>query len=59
MTPTEAITALLTEYELEQFIDVYRDDAKADPDYKGLSENHPKVQRFREICQTLRNAVGS
>ena len=55
MTLREAITALLVEYELEGFDEVFRDDAKQDRQYTGLSENHPKVQKFRQCCQVLRD----
>ena len=58
MTTTEAITALLTEFELETFEDVYRDEAKADQAFTGYSENYPKLRRFREVCATLRQSVG-
>jgi hypothetical protein len=54
MTPQDALVALFTEFDVEQMEQFFVDDAKADPDYQGLSENHPKVQRFREVCATLR-----
>ena len=57
MTLTEALTALLTEYELEGFIEFVRDDAKADPAWEGLSHDHPRVKRFQEVCQTLRKVL--
>lgn len=57
MTLQDAITALLTEYRLEDFEEVFRDDAKADSSFEGLSWEHPKVQRFREICRVLREQV--
>ena len=58
VTLPEAITALLDDFRLEDFEEVYRDDAKQDRAYTGLSEHHPRVQRFHEVCRTLRQAVG-
>ena len=57
MTLRDAIAALLTEYELEGFVEVVRDDAKADPTWEGLSQDHPRVKRFQEVCLTLRTAL--
>lgn len=57
MTLHEAITALLDEYQLEDFVDVFRDDAKADRSFTGLSHEHPRVQRFVEMCRVLRESA--
>ena len=57
MSLREAIAALLNEYHLEEFEEVFRDDAKQDRDWAGLSHEHPRVQRFREVCRTLRAAA--
>ena len=57
MTLQEAIQALLDEYDLGEFVEVFRDEAKQDPDYTGLSQDHPRVQRFQEICRVLRASL--
>lgn len=57
MTLHEALDALLNEYGLESAEDLVRDEAKQDPEYDGLSCNHPKVVRFREVCRVLRAHV--
>lgn len=57
MTLQDAITALLEEYRLEEFTEFWRDDAKGDPLWPGMSWEHPRVQRFKEICETLRTAA--
>lgn len=49
----EAVKALLDEYHLEDLVELARDDAKADPEFDGLSSDHPKVQRFHEVYRTL------
>ena len=54
MTLQEAITALLEEYEIEDFVECVRDEVKGDPSFDGLSRHHPRVQRFRDVCQVLR-----
>ena len=56
MTLPEAITALLDEFDLEAVEDCVRDDVRGDPAFDGLSHDHPKVQRFREVCRVLRAA---
>lgn len=56
MKLTEALTALFDEYHLEEFVECVRDEAKHDPDFHGLSHEHPTVRRFQEICRTLREA---
>ena len=57
MTISEALTALFDEYYLEEHIEMVRDDVKSDPQgFEGLSQDHPKVRRFREVCTTLRAA---
>ena len=57
MTPQEALVALLTEFNLldclEQWDDVIREQVREDG-YEGLTDEHPKVQRYRDVCQTLR-----
>lgn len=53
MTLQEAVKALLDEYHLEDMVDIVRDDAKADPEFEGLSKDHPRVQRFHEMYRTL------
>lgn len=58
MTLHEAITALLDDYQLEDWVDVVRDDAKQDRAFSGLSSEHPRVKRFMAICEVLRLAVG-
>ena len=58
MTLHDAIAALLTEYHLEEWIEVFRDDVKAEAAEMGiLSAEHPRIQRFREVCRTLRAAA--
>lgn len=57
MTLQDAITALLHDFHLESFEEVYRDEAKADDSFTGFSWEHPKVQRFREICRVLREVT--
>ena len=57
MTLPDAITALFDEYQLDEIEDIVRDDVKGDPACEGLSQDHPKVRRFREVCQTLRGAL--
>jgi hypothetical protein len=52
----EAITALLDEYELEDFLDYFADEARQDPKYSGLSDDHPRVIRFKQVCAALRAA---
>ena len=54
MTLQDALTALLDEYHIEEFIDCVRDEVRGDPGFDGLSKDHPKVQRFAEVCRTLR-----
>lgn len=56
MTLQEAITALLDEYHLEDMADMVRDEVRGDPGFSGLSQNHPRVQRFHEVYRTLRDA---
>ena len=56
MTLTDALTALLDEYHLDEWIDVIRDDAKYDQAWDGLSQDHPRVKRFVEVCATVRLA---
>lgn len=57
MTPLEALLALLTEFHLsdclEQWDDVVREQVREDG-YEGLTDDHPKVQRFGEIRRVLR-----
>lgn len=57
MTPQEAVTALLEEFDLPSFEDAIRDEAKYDEAWDGLSQDHPRVQRFREVCRVLREAT--
>jgi len=54
MTLHEAIVTLLDEFELPLFEDLIRDEAKYDASFTGLSTEHPRVQTFRSVCQTLR-----
>lgn len=60
MTPAEAMTALLTEFRLldclEQWDDVIREQVREDG-YEGLTDEHPTVQRYREVCRVLRAAA--
>ena len=62
MTPAEAMTALLTEFNLldclEQWDDVVREQVREDG-FEGLTDDHPKVQRYREVRETLRRAAKS
>ena len=58
MTVKEALTALLDEFYIEEFVECVRDEVKGDPEHDGLSKDHPKVLRFQEICQTLRQEAG-
>ena len=57
MTVQDACTALLTEFNLldclEQWDDVVREQVREDG-YDGVTEDHPRVQRYRAICQALR-----
>jgi hypothetical protein len=57
MTLPEAIRLLVTEYRLldalEQWDDVVREDVR-DSGYEGLTDEHPAVQRYREVCHTVR-----
>lgn len=57
MTLYEAMAALVYEYELEQYVDLIRDEVKGDPEFNGLSQDHPKVKRFQEACETLRSEL--
>lgn len=57
MTLHEAITSLLDEYYIEEFVEVFRDDAKQDREWVGLSQDHPRVQKFKEVCAALRMAL--
>lgn len=57
MTVPEAIRALLEEFHLEEHIDMVRDEAKYDLEFKGLSSEHPRVTRFREAVQALRDSL--
>ena len=57
MTLHEAITALFDEFQLDDIAEIVRDDVKADPAFEGLSQDHPRVRRFREVCQILREAL--
>lgn len=54
MTLQDALTALLDEYHIEEFVECVRDEAKSDPAFTGYSKDHPRVQRFQEICRVLR-----
>ena len=56
MTLADAITALLEEYRLEDFVDAVRDEVRGDDSFAGLSWDHPRVTRFREACAALRAA---
>ena len=58
MTRDEAIIALLDEYELQDFEDFFRDEAKQDVAWTELAALHPKVVKFRECCRVLRQAIG-
>ena len=58
MSLQEAIAALVDEFHLEEFTELIRDEVKGDQAHGGLSSTHPRVQRFREICQTLRAHKG-
>jgi hypothetical protein len=57
MTLEDAITALLEEYHLGEFEDLIRDEVKAEPTFDGLSVDHPRVRRFRDVVHALRVAV--
>lgn len=57
MTTREALAALFNEFHIEEFIECVRDEAKYDETFRGLSSEHPRVQRFREVCQVLREQV--
>lgn len=57
MTVRQAITALLDDFHLEEFEEVFRDEAKQDRAFHGMSSEHPRVQRFRAVCQTLRAVI--
>lgn len=60
MTPQEAMAALLTEFNLldclEQWDDVVREQVR-DEGCDGLTEAHPKVQRYRDACAALRSVM--
>lgn len=57
MTPIEAMLALLSEFHLsdclEQWDDVVREQVREDG-FEGVTDEHPTVQRFREIRRVLR-----
>lgn len=57
MTPSEALTVLLAEFNLldclAQWDDVIREQVR-DDGFEGLTEDHPRVQRYREVCRVLR-----
>lgn len=55
VTLHDAITALLTEYRLEEFTEFWRDEVKGEG-WPGYSETHPKVVRFKQIVETLQAA---
>jgi len=57
MTLQDALRALFEEYYLDEHIEMVRDEAKYDETFQGLSSEHPRVQRFREVCHTLRAAM--
>ena len=57
MTLHEAITALFDEFQLDDIAEIVRDDAKADPTFEGLSQDHPRVQRYQELVRTLKAAT--
>ena len=59
MTLHDALRALFEEFYLDEHIEMVRDEAKADPGFTGPSWEHPRVQRFREVCTTLRAAMTS
>ena len=54
LTLPEAIRALFDEFHLDDVIDNVRDEVRADPNFEGLSSDHPKVIRFKEVCSVLR-----
>ena len=57
MTPHDALSALLTEFRLldclEQWDDVIREQVREEG-YEGDTSEHPRVQRYREVCRVLR-----
>jgi len=57
MTLQEAIRALFEEFYLDEHIEMVIDEAKYDETWPGLSSQHPRVQRFREVCKILRTAM--
>ena len=57
MTLPDALRALLDEYHVEEFVECVRDEVRGDPEFTGLSNDHPKVQRFRDVCRVLRAEV--
>ena len=60
MTLQDAVTELVTEFGLldclEEWDDIIREQVRED-DYDGLTEDHPRVQRYRELCRAVRAAV--
>ena len=57
MTLVEAITALLKEYHLDDFIFHVREQKyPIDEGHIGSSWDRPSVKRFEEIVRTLKNA---
>lgn len=57
MTLHDAITLLLDDYQLADHVEMVRDDAKADPEFHGLSAEHPRVKRFQAVVERLREAL--
>jgi len=57
MTLQDALRALFEEYYLDEHIEMVRDEAKYDDTFQGLSVDHPRVQRIRDVCNTLRKAM--
>lgn len=53
----DAIRWLLDDFDLPACLEIVRDDAKQDETFTGLSSEHPRVLRFRDVCETLRAAV--
>jgi hypothetical protein len=59
LTLHDAIKLLLDDYQLADHIEMVRDDAKYDESFQGLSSEHPRVQRFRDVIETLRAAINT
>lgn len=54
MTPHEIAKALIEEFHIEDYIYDVRESTYEDKSFVGSSWDHPKVQRFSDVCDELR-----